>query len=253
MVRVARCYLSSVGRWGHRRLSPGQLIWEHGETVRTADLVMEHKVHMPVAFVLTLATSGLPSFGAEQSSVSEDRANDRVEEVVVIGEPVQRGKPPEFEFLRHVYDSRREGMKLYKDGRYEEAFPLLLQAAKRGFKLAQVRVAYLYASGIGTPRDLRAAIGFLGVAAKSPTHPDILNRFNHVWRQVPTEHRPPLEQIIDRFDSLYGTRANRVACDRSHRAGTYIRRLRCDFMDQCSLYRHLSAWVPELRDCPSSP
>ena len=80
-----------------------------------------------------------------------ERADDRVEEVVVTGEPAERGKPPEFEFLMHVYDSRRKGMKLYKDGRYEEAFPLLLQAAKRGFKLAQVRVAHLYANGIGTP------------------------------------------------------------------------------------------------------
>ena len=210
----------------------------------------ESHMRTPVAFVIALATC-IPSFGAEQSSVrSEDQADDRVEEVVVTGEPVARGKPPEFEFLMHVYDSRRKGLKLYKDGRYEEAFPLLLQAAKRGFKSAQVRVAYLYASGIGTPRDLRAAIGFLGVAAKSPTHPEILNRFNHVWRQVPADIRPPLEQIIDRFDSLYGSRANRVACDRSHRAGTYIRTLRCDFMDQCSLYRHLAAWVPELQDCP---
>lgn len=213
----------------------------------------ESHMRTPVAFVIALTTC-FPSFGAEQSSVrSEDHADDRVEEVVVTGEPVARGKPPEFEFLRHVYDSRREGLKLYKDGRYEEAFPLLLQAAKRGFKSAQVRVAYLYASGIGTPRDLRAAIGFLGVAAKSPTHPAILNRFNHVWSQVPAEVRPPLEQIIDRFDSLYGTRANRVACDRSHRAGTYIRRLRCDFMDQCSLYSHLAAWVPELQNCPPPP
>ena len=221
---------------------------------------MESRMRTLIAFVVALTTC-FPSFGAEQvskvtieSSVrSEDQADDRVEEVVVTGEPVARGKPPEFEFLRHVYGSRRKGLKLYKDGRYEEAFPLLLQAAKRGFKSAQVRVAYLYASGIGTPRDLRAAIGFLGVAAKSPTHPAILNRFNHVWRQVPADIRPPLEQIIDRFDSLYGTRANRVACDRSHRAGTYIRRLRCDFMDQCSLYSHLAAWVPELQDCPPPP
>ena len=57
----------------------------------------------PVAFVIALATC-FPSFGAEQSSVrSEDEADDRVEEVVVTGEPVARGKPPEFEFLIRVF------------------------------------------------------------------------------------------------------------------------------------------------------
>ncbi|MCY3621376.1 MAG: hypothetical protein OXH68_06645 [Gammaproteobacteria bacterium] len=199
--------------------------------------------------VLVLVTGEV--LGAEAPPTHRvDSADDKVEEVVVIGEPVERGKPPEFEFLMHVYDSRREGMKLYRDGRYEEAFPLLLQAAKRGFKLAQVRVAYLYASGIGTNRDVRAAIGFLGVAAKPPTHPQILNRYKHVWKQIPAELKPPLQRIIDRFDSLYGSRANRVACDRSHRTGTYMRSLRCNFMDECGMYRHLRAWVPELRDCP---
>ena len=197
-----------------------------------------------------LALASQSALTAEHSARLDETSAVVVEEVVVTGEPIERGKPPEFEFLIHVYDSRREGARLYKDGRYEEAFPLLLHAAKRGFKMAQARVSYLYERGLGTPRDPIAAVGFLGIAAKPPTHPEILNRFKDIWHRVPPEHRTRLRQVIDCYDSQYGNRANRVVCDTSHRTGTYLRTLRCNFMDECSLYSHLAAWVPELRNCP---
>ena len=219
-----------------------------GKAARPRTIEPLHSVRAPLLFILGLATQS--ALAAEPSARLDETSAGPVEEVVVTGEPMERGKPPEFEFLMHLYDSRREGAKLYRDGRYEEAFPLLLQAAKRGFKVAQARVSYLYERGLGTPRDPIAAIGFLGTAAKPPTHPEIRNRFEEIWRRVPPEHEARLRQVIDRYDSLYGNRANRVVCDRSHRTGTYMRSLRCNFMDECSLYRHLAAWVPELRNCP---
>ena len=49
---------------------------------------VESRMRTPLAFVIAFTTC-FPSFGAEQSSVgSEDKADDRVEEVVVTGEPV---------------------------------------------------------------------------------------------------------------------------------------------------------------------
>ena len=214
--------------------------------LRTVDRVRQMRV--PLLIVLGLAVHSAST--AEQSAHLDETSANVVEEVVVTGEPMERGKPPEFEFLMHVYDSRRDGAKLYKEGRYEEAFPLLLHAAKRGFKMAQARVSYLYERGLGTPRDPIAAIGFLGTAAKSPTHPEIRNRFKEIWQRIPPEHETRLQEVIDRYDAQYGTRANRIVCDTNHRTGTYMRTLRCNFMDECSLYSHLAAWVPELRNCP---
>ena len=206
------------------------------------------QMRAPLLIVLGLAAHS--ALTTEHSAQMDETSTASVEEVVVTGEPMERGKPPEFEFLIHVYDSRRDGAKLYKEGRYEEAFPLLLHAAKRGFKMAQARVSYLYERGLGTPRDPIAAIGFLGTAAKPPTHPEIRNRFKEIWRRVPPEHETRLREVIDRYDAQYGTRANRIVCDVSHRGGTYMRTLSCNFMDECSLYDHLAAWVPELRSCP---
>lgn len=119
--------------------------------------------------------------------------------------------------------------------------------------MAQARVSFLYEQGLGTSRDPVAAVAFLGVAAKPPTHPEITVRFNRIWDRVPEDMRPWLEQLIDAYDAKYGTRANRVSCDLSHRAGTHIKKLTCRFTDECSIYVKTiagAAPAPELEMCP---
>ena len=87
--------------------------------------------------LVVLALAMTPAASTVNPASVVDRSDARVEDVVVTGEPMKRGKPPEFEFLMHLYDSRRKGTQLYRERRYDEAFPLLLHAAKRGFKMAQ--------------------------------------------------------------------------------------------------------------------
>ena len=149
------------------------------------------------------------------------------------------------EYLLEVYDARRTGADLYRRGRYEEAFPHLLVAARRGFKFAQARVGFLYQQGLGTPQDPEAAIGWLGVAAKGETMPEIRNHFNALWEKIPDVYRPRLREVIDGFDAKYGARANRVACDTSHKAGTFTKRLTCRFMDE-HLYGQTGETMSEL-------
>ena len=172
---------------------------------------------------------------------------------MVTANPPERGKPPTIEFLTELYGSRRSGSFLYHRGEYDESFPYLQAAAKRGFKMAQARVSFLYEQGLGTPRDSIAAVAFLGLAAKPPTHPEIKVRFNRIWDRVPEDMKPRLEQLIDEYDAKYGTKANRVSCDLSHRAGTHIKKLTCRFTDECSIYiKTIAGRAPtsELESCP---
>ena len=196
--------------------------------------------------LLVLVTATLPVFaiGGDTADPSED-----VEVVVVTASPPERGKPPTLEFLTEVYDSRRTGSRLYRRGEHAESFPHLLAAARRGFKMAQARVSFLYQQGLGTPRDPLAAVAFLGIAAKPPTLPEITMRFDEVWDRVPPDLKPRLEQLIDEYDARYGASTNRVSCDLSHSAGTFFRKLTCRFMDECSLYGRMGL-TPELRSCP---
>ena len=133
-------------------------------------------------YALLLVVAALPALA--------ESGDDDVEEVIVTASPPERGKPPTLEFLTEIYGNRQSGSLLYRRGNYAESFPYLLAAARRGFKMAQARVSFLYYHGFGTPRDTVAAVGFLGLAATPPTLPEIRRRFDEVWDRVPTSSNP---------------------------------------------------------------
>lgn len=203
---------------------------------------------MSGAHLLVLGLIANPAWAGEDSVVACEKSDDAdVEEVVVVGERVEE-RHVLIQYLENFQDIRYDGWWLYRQGRYDEAFPLLLEAAKVGFKKHQARVSYLYAMGLGTPRNTDAAVGFLGIAAKHPTHPEIFNAFNEVWGRIPEEHRPRYRAIIEDYESRYGSRASRVLCNRDRRAGTWMRDLRCEFAELtpgAGVHTDLS-WVPEL-------
>ena len=62
------------------------------------------------------------------------------EEVIVRPYDWKPGAVPSAETMQQIYDLRGVGACLYGKGRYEEAFPYLQAAARKGFKLAQARL-----------------------------------------------------------------------------------------------------------------
>lgn len=138
---------------------------------------------------------------------------------------------PTFEFMQQTYDSRGKGACFYRKGRYEEAFPYLQAAARKGFKLAQARLGFLYQQGLGTDRDPYAAVGWYSVAAVGTTLPEIRNYFTDVWRRIPEEHQPRFEAVVKEYRANYSARHHRVDCDFSHRLGTFQKQLTCRFRD----------------------
>lgn len=170
-----------------------------------------------------------PPNGAEDPPLTVRDDSAEPEELVVTETRFRPGKVLPYEYMQLVHDSRAKGACLYKRGDYDEAFPYLLAAAKRGFKIAQARVGFLHQVGWGTHRDPYAAVGWLSVAAQGKSHPEIQHYFEKVWRRIPDEHMPRFESIVDSYRSSYGARRHRVVCDRS---GTYLKSLSCRFMDE---------------------
>ena len=182
-----------------------------------------------VALALLVAVDGL---GAEGDSV-DPRFDDVDEEVIVTGEPVDRHQVVNLDTMMGIYQSRLQGSIHYRRQEYAEALPHLLAAARRGFKFAQARVGFILQQGVdGVPQDPEAAVAWLGIASKGDTHPEIRNYFNALWDRIPTQRCPHLEDLITVYDERYGSRANRVTCDMSHKAGTWLKKLTCRFQDE---------------------
>ena len=121
-------------------------------------------------------TAGLTlSPGASPATVEQRVAGSPtldVEEVVVVADRLKKGATPTQTVVVQTYSVRRRGMRLYEEQRYGEALPLLLLAAKRGFKWPQAMAGDILSHGRGeVGRDLESGMGWLGVAAAPHTEP----------------------------------------------------------------------------------
>ncbi len=108
----------------------------------------------------------------------------------------------------------------------------MLDAAKHGLKLSQARVGYLYLTGLGdVPRDSEAAIGWLGVAAEGQSNAEIRNYYAELKAQVPEALLPKMAATVVSYEAAYGTKVNRVNCNRRRPTGSHVKGLRCRFKD----------------------
>ena len=140
--------------------------------------------------------------GGVDSRVSETSfQNDNIEEVVAYGYsfsgiPVD---PAEMSVsdIRRMRMARQQANRLYREGEYEKAYPILLELSKRGFKDAQSRVAYILFNGAGEVQksNLRA-MGWLGAGSTQPTEPRFRVLFKKYLRQVPAHALPTVERVV---------------------------------------------------------
>lgn len=169
----------------------------------------------------------------ESKSPAQRDNSEYVEEVVVIGEQ----QTPYFVMdpvtIQRIRDDHGKGSRLYRQKRYEEAYPYLINAARSGFKLSQARVGFMYHKGLGgINRDGVAAIGWIGVAASGTTSPEIRDYFKAIMRQVPEEHLETVRQIVAQYEHDFGSDATGVTCDNTRMAGFHASRLKCDHEDE---------------------
>lgn len=201
-------------------------------------LLLVSTTHIAIAAESALFQD-LPGDIEEPLDAALDLDREPDEEMIVTAPKPDRGQVPQFEYLLETYKARSKGSLLYRRGKFAESFPYLLVAAKRGFRLAQARVAFLFQQGLGTRMDAEASIAWLALAATPDTLPEIMNYYRMQWAKIPPEYIPRLEQIIDEYREQYGNRENRVVCDMSRKAGTHFKKLTCRFMDE-SIYQDFS-------------
>ena len=197
---------------------------------------------LSILAVLALLACGIATAAPQQS----DSGADYVEEVVVTAERLEKGDWPTVTIITQTYNVRQRGMFLYEVGRYEEALPLLLVAAERGFKWPQAMAGDIYLHGRGdVPRDLRSGIGWLGVAASPRTSPQIDTYFRQAMAELPDRMRKVAEATVDEYRERWDSDGWRVACRRvvSESPNSVVmsfrlnKRLSCIFWDEIPVCR----------------
>ena len=166
------------------------------------------------------ASAGVvPSERAGEDPLIED-------EIKVIGERT----PMTLEDRMNIYRELAKARELYSRNEIDEAFPLLLKTARKGFKNAQARVGHIYLRGLGEiEQDPVEALGWLGVASSGTTSPPIRNYFNDIWKRIPDKYVTHLEEVVEDYRSKYGENVTGVVCELHRPARTYVKQLVCYF------------------------
>ena len=155
----------------------------------------------------------------ESGAIPEQYA-DYMEEVVVMGNVFDHipMNPAEFsaEDVREMRGQRLNANELYQDGLYDDAYPILLNLAKRGFKDSQSRLAYILFNGTeNVEKSNLRALGWLGAAADGQTAPMFRVLFKRYMKQVPDDIRPTVDLVVDGYRHAYAS-SKYVDCSRNH-------------------------------------
>ena len=129
-----------------------------------------------------------------------------------------------------IYRELARARELYSNNQIDEAFPLLLKTARKGFKNAQARVGHIYLRGLGEiDQDPVEALGWLGAASSGTTSPPIRNYFNEIWERIPEKYVEHFDEVVEQYRSKYGENATGVVCELNRPARTYVKHLVCFF------------------------
>ena len=169
---------------------------------------------------------------------SEYRAQE-MEEIIVEGERID---PASMDFLEmeQIYRQKASASRNFKIGRYEEAFPELLQLAKLGFKDAQARVGFLFLHGLGgQEKSNLKALGWLGVASQGTTRPQYRNIFNQMMNEVPADQQALAAFVVADYREKFDSRKLGIEC--WHSNVNHVRQFTCRYHDEMfKYYNHMS-------------
>ena len=154
--------------------------------------------------------------------------------------------------------ARQQANKLYREGQYERAYPILLELAKRGFRDAQSRLAFILFNGAGEVHksNLRA-LGWLGAASAQPTEPRFRVLFKKYMRKVPEYALPTVERVVAGYRDEY-SHSEHWSCSTEHpyamhHGSSIVKRVYCRYRieaiaDACRAFGGGGCWVDKVNE-----
>jgi hypothetical protein len=110
---------------------------------------------------------------------------------------------------------------------YDKAFPVLLQYAKYGEKLAQNIVGTYMLAGVGTKENIAEGLTWLGLAIEQEDEAWI-KHYESLTKNLSAEHKKMLEQQTEEYRAKYGYKAQFMACrQEAKQLGSNLKTHRC--------------------------
>ena len=167
----------------------------------------------------------------DRRQVSKQLESIRIDDELIVTE--KRHTFKSYSQIMDGYRANTRGGYYYSRGDYEKAFPLLLHAAREGFKPSQARLSILYFNGLGgAEKNWVEFVGWLGASASRKSKPEYMNAYKRLRKAIPEDKIYMIDDIVDTYVSRYGSKATGVNCEINQRAGSHFHRFSCHYEDE---------------------
>lgn len=110
----------------------------------------------------------------------------------------------------------RAGLKLFEQGKYQEAFEKLSELAAWGYKDSQYVLAFLFLKGQHVEQSTLIGMGWLAMAAESGIE-DWVTLFDKLYSAASRSEKLRIDKIIEVYTAKYGMQVQRVTCSKTQK------------------------------------
>jgi hypothetical protein len=118
------------------------------------------------------------------------------------------------------------GIKNYRDGKYEEAFNLLKEPAAWGYKGSQYAIAFMFLKGQHVKQSTLLGMGWLGVA-KEANVKEWTEQYDAFYSAASKKKQLEFDKIKEVYIERYGVVAQDITCRKSTSAKSKRVRMEC--------------------------
>ncbi len=145
-----------------------------------------------------------------------------------------------YDLIRKMRDQETRGLRRHQQGEYEDAYALLSDPARHGFKGAQHCIALMHIAGQSVEKNVLVGIALLGLAAESGDR-KLEQEYVAAVKSIPEKYQQLVRDQTQYYIQRYGMNAQGVSCNKVKRTASNLKVMMC--LKQPGTYEDY-AWEP---------
>lgn len=133
---------------------------------------------------------------------------------------------PRYEQIRQWEQLEQRGLALFRKEQHADAYEILAEPARRGFKSAQHALALMHLQEQGVDRNPLIGTALFGLAAESGDR-RLQREYKQLLKSLPKKFHDLVEQQRVYYIERYGMAAQGIVCNKVRDQGSNLRVIRC--------------------------